>query len=157
MTTSTVSAITTTIPAIAPVASKVSKGKGKDKASTASTATATLSYCMMQGYRPGSGSALFAHTAAALALLGMDKGKRIPRSTLTRILGETAVKHHTNSTGFFEQDSNGVAVSSMGRDAFAMRSINPELLAGFMDILTTGKTSRALPTSFTNPLGIKAL
>lgn len=116
-----------------------------------------LAYCMLQGFRPAAGAALFAHTAAFLALTGMDAGKRIPRATVVKALGETAVKHHLTRTGFFAQYPDGVTVSDMGVDAFKLRTIDPELFAGFSDILATGKTSRNMPQTFTNPNGIKAI
>lgn len=118
---------------------------------------ATLKYCMLQGFRPAGGKALFAHTQAFFELSGMAQGKRLPRAMVAKALGDTACKHHLNTTGFLAQYADGVEISDMGREAFKLRSIDPELLAGFRDILSTGKTSRNMPQSFTNPNGIKAI
>jgi hypothetical protein len=118
---------------------------------------AGVAFHMLQGFRPMAGSALFAHTAAFLELSGLDAGKTLPRATVAKCMGDTAVKHHLNSTGFLEQSSTGVTVSLMGREAFALRSIDPELKAGFLDILSGGKTERNMPDTFKNPKGIKAL
>ena len=114
-------------------------------------------FALSQGFRPSAGAALFAHTEAFLTLSGMYAGATLPRSTVVRFMGETAVKHHLNSTGFFAQDVLGVHISAMGMDAFKLRTIDPEMLAGFTDILSTGKTARTMSATFTNPIGIKAV
>jgi hypothetical protein len=134
--------------------------KGATKGAQASQPAAPKAearYCMLQGFRPGAGKALFAHTAAFMELSGMNQGKRIPRSMVLQFLGAAATKHHLNSTGFFAQYADGVEVSPMGKEGFALRAIDPELFAGFVDILSTGKTSRSMPASFTNEKGIKAV
>ena len=123
----------------------------------APVATPAIKYRMLQGFRPGSGSALFAHTAAFLELSGMDQGKRLPSKYVESIIGPAAIKHHLKATGFFEVNASGLAVSPLGIDAFALRSINPELKQAFIDILATGKTDKVVPASFTNPNGIKAI
>lgn len=133
------------------------KPAAKGAQNSAPVAAARPMFALLQGFRPAAGAALYAHTAAFLALSGMGAGKHIPRATVVRFLGDTAVKHHTNKTGFFEQHADGLTVGAMGAEAFALRTIDPELFAGFMDILATGKTSRNMPQTFTNPNGIKAI
>lgn len=157
--------VTKTLPAIAPVAQApatqakpASKAKPRNaQAPKAEQAPKAIKYCMLQGYRPRGGSALFAHTAAALELFGMDKGASIPKARLATVLGDTAVKHHLNTTGFLAQDEHGVTVSDLGKDAFLLRHVDPEEKAAFIEILTTGKTEKPLPVSYTNPKGIKAI
>ena len=114
---------------------------------------AKLAYCILQGYRPMSGAALFAHTAAFIELTGMSS-HAVPRATVTRAMGQTAVKHHTRSTYFFDETEKGLIVSAIGKAAFALRHIDPELKAGFIAVLTTGKPDARV---LKNPLGIKAL
>ena len=100
-----------------------------------------------------SGAALFAHTAAFIELSGMN-AHPVARATVTRAMGQTAVKHHTRSTYFFDETERGLIVSAIGKAAFALRHIDPELKAGFIAVLTTGKPDARV---IKNPLGIKPI
>ena len=112
-----------------------------------------LKYCILQGYRPMSGSALFAHTAAFIELTGMTS-KPVARALVARCMGATAVKHHTRSTYFFDETEKGLIVSAIGKAAFALRHIDPELKAGFIAVLTMGKPDARV---LKNQLGIRAI
>lgn len=113
-----------------------------------------LAFAMLQGFRPTAGAALYAHTSAVVELLNMRKGAKIPRATLTKIIGETAVKHHLSATGFFAQDAGGVYLSDIGKENPHWVKVDPELKAACIEVLTTGKPSEKL---FKNPAGIKAI
>ena len=113
-----------------------------------------LGFVMLQGFRPSNGNALYAHTAAVIDLMNMRKGAKVPRATLTKIMGETAVKHHLNTTGFLAQDATGVSLSAIGRDNPHWLKVDPELHAACVAVLTTGKVDARI---IKNPSGIKAL
>jgi len=120
----------------------------------AQPAKAKLAFSMLQGFRPMSGAALYAHTAAVIDLLNMRKGAKIPRATLTKILGETAVKHHLTKTGMFDIDERGVYLSALGMVNPHWVSTDPELTAACVKVLTTGQPDGQIVK---NPIGIKAL
>ena len=75
--------------------------------------------------RPSAGRLLFAHTMACLEVLGMlkKKGRKAVRvADLSKLMGATAVSHHTRSTGFFSRDDEGrVILTEVGLAGFAAR------------------------------------
>jgi hypothetical protein len=152
-----------TIAKPAPVVPVVTTGKAKQaskpakQASKAAPVASPIKYRILQGQRPGNGALLFAHTAAFLELSGMLTGGKVAKSLASHVLGDTAVKHHLNTTAFFDHDSAGLSLSAMGAFNPHWTTCNPEYKAAFMDILTTGKTTRAMPASTVNPLGIVAI
>lgn len=95
----------------------------------------------LAGGRPNAGNALFAHTAAVFELMGMTRGAKVPRATLSKIMGETAVKYHLNTTRVFDWDDKGISLHDFGRLFFSSRKIDPELKAAFIEVLSTGKTN----------------
>ena len=123
---------------------------------TVRPASPALAFRMLQGFRPMAGAALYAHTAAVLQLTGMDKGKRVPYATLVAVLGETAVKHHQKTTGFFGADEKGVFLSELGKinPHWLAANVNAELKAACIEVLTTGKTNDKV---IKNAAGIKAI
>ena len=159
--------ITVTVPAVAPVAPVASKAKASRVVAKGTmqgagvtapvVETFPIKFKMLQGFRPQAGSHLFAHTAAVLELTGMAQGKAVPRSTLTAIMGETAIKHHTAKTWMFSATSKGVELSDLGQVNPHWLQADPELKAAYMEILTTGKTSKPMPQAYVNPIGIKPL
>ena len=158
--------VTVTVPSVAKVVKasrKVAKGTMQNAGITAPIVTAPkvetfpIKFKLLQGFRPQAGTHLFAHTSAVLELTGMIQGKAVPRSTLTAIMGETAIKHHTAKTWMFSATSKGVELSDLGQVNPHWLQADPELKAAYMEILTTGKTSKPMPQAYVNPIGIKPL
>lgn len=102
-------------------------------------ATGSIKYAIVDYARPKAGHALFAHTAAFLKLSGMDEGKAYPSSKARSIIGATAVKYHSGNGNLAATDK-GLTLTPKGRAFFAARGeANPELLAAFIGVMTTGK------------------
>ena len=146
----------TTTVQINPVAKQAPKGKQATKGKTATKAPAVKFY-MLQGFRPVSGGDLFAHTHAVLTLLGMYKGAHVAGSTLPKLLGDTAIKHHIRVTGFLGQDKDGYYLNEGGKQIFPAREMSPESIDCFTQILTTGTHKKDSHKTYANPIGIKAL
>ena len=78
--------------------------------------------------RPSSGRMLFAHTIAALDVLGMFKTKPEQRKARTpgavqALIGATALRHHTTGTQAFARDDSGrVILTDHGLQLFAGRA-----------------------------------
>lgn len=95
--------------------------------------------------RPTQGHALAGFTAAWMTLTGILKGAAVPRATLVRIAGETAINYHTRN-GNFEKTEQGLKLSAKGVEFFAARGDQaPEIRAGFETIMTTGKLDERAP------------
>lgn len=75
--------------------------------------------------RPGSGRALFAHTHAALVVLGLIDASRpaVPRSSLLTLIGQRAVDHHTKDMNFETAPDSGIRLSSAGLTKFRAREV----------------------------------
>lgn len=71
--------------------------------------------------RPGSGNGLASYTAAWQAITGFDNGAILPRATLLKLAGDTAVKYHLNK-GNFEEVSTGMRITEQGKLHFAGKS-----------------------------------
>ena len=122
-----------------------SKGKGKPE-----QIKGKLAYVLMNRPAAGNGAGLLAaHTSAFLALSGLADGKPVPRATMLRAWGPTAVQYHVANCRI-EQTEAGYILTDFGREFFALREtgIDKEARAMFLDLLSTGKTSRECPQSF---------
>lgn len=120
-------------------------GKGKQAPQkpqqAAQEATPGIKYAIADYARPKAGAALFAHTAAFLALSGINAGQAYPKSKAAQIIGQTAVKYHT-ANGNFEQTAEGLKLTDKGRAFFAHRpEPDKELHAAFIEVLTEGKVN----------------
>lgn len=78
--------------------------------------------------RPSAGRLMFAHTLAALEVLGMLKTKAEQRKARTpgavsTLIGATALRHHTKNTGAFARNDDGnVVLTDHGLGLFAGRA-----------------------------------
>lgn len=120
--------------------------------------------------RPGSGGDLFAHTFAAFSLLGLFDGRRVDRNALLRVWGQRAITWHHDRDAIrvspdgapvivesnkFEHTDGGYALTEFGKSFFSDRTKhNPEMVAVFLDLLSTGKTERSCSQTYrmTKPL-----
>jgi hypothetical protein len=117
-------------------------------------APAKLAYHIAQGFRPMSGAKLFAHTAAFLDLSGISEKKPVARALAVRVMGQTAVKYHTER-GNFHHAAEGLFLTVIGTEYLRkMRAVDPELRAAFVEVLSTGKPNDKVCK---NPIGIKAI
>jgi len=97
--------------------------------------------------RPARGSRLFAHTHAALTLIGMLTPARpaVPEGAVATIMGTRAIKYHLAEGNFESTKDNGLRLTSQGLGKFVDRAqsgkIDGKLANGFMDVFTTGKAS----------------
>lgn len=120
----------------APVVSTVSKA--------VANAFPQVTHVLMN--RPQRGNALFAHTAAAFEALGLSRGESIPRQTMLRVWGETALKYHAAK---FDHTESGYSLNDEGFSFFQeARTVDPEQAAVFFTMLTTGKGGEALPRAY---------
>lgn len=120
-------------------------GKGKQapqkSQQAAQQAAPSIKYAIADYARPKAGAALFAHTAAFLALSGINAGQAYPKSKAAQIIGQTAVKYHS-ANGNLEQTAEGLKLTDKGRAFFAARGeADKELFAAFSEVLTTGKVN----------------
>lgn len=97
--------------------------------------------------RPAQGSMLFAHTHAALSLLGMLNENRpaIPKRAVLTFLGQRAVTNHLKEGNFEHAPDHKIALSEMGRDHFLGRvnrgMINGAVANAFTDLFIDGKVA----------------
>ena len=102
-------------------------------------------FVIAEAARPGSGKALFAHTHAALTVLGLLDGKRpaVPSSSLLTVMGQRAVTYHRKMMNFEDAPDHGIRLSSDGLAKFRARAaeghIDGKLANGFIDLFTEGK------------------
>ena len=129
----------TTTKARAPRATGKGKQAPQKPQQAAQEVAPSIKYAIADYARPKAGAALFAHTAAFLALSGINAGQAYPKSKAAQIIGQTAVKYHS-ANGNFEQTADGLKLTDKGRAFFAARGeADKELFAAFSEVLTTGK------------------
>lgn len=97
--------------------------------------------------RPKAGHLLKAFTAAWLDSLGMLEGNAVPRATLVRIAGDTAIGYHTKN-GNFERTESGLKITEKGKAFFAARyaesPADPQVMAAYQAIFATGEIDGVL-------------
>lgn len=97
-----------------------------------------IRFHIAESFRPSAGARLEAHTAVFLEAFGLFSGGAVPTDTARKIIGARAVKWHTDK-GNFEYTSKGVALTMIGKAAFAARDINPEYKAAYEAVLLDGQ------------------
>lgn len=99
------------------------------------------------GARPQSGSRLYAHTHAVLAILGMLSPQRpaVPQAIIRTVMGQTALKYHLSKGNFEEAADHKVRLSSEGLTVFRERQttgkVDNKAANAFVDLFLTGKAS----------------
>lgn len=115
------------------------------KARTASFAPPVKVYALLPGMRPKSGERLFAHTAAALEVLGITRTHSAPALRLAALIGPTAYKWHTVTLGTLEPVGENVRLTKVGQETFSARErdgLAPRhLIDAFKAVFSTGRAS----------------
>ncbi len=93
--------------------------------------------------RPVSGERLYAHTFAAFSLLGMLKqGASANVESLTKLVGETAVKYHSNTKQNLKVEGDRIGLTNEGAQFFADRfssgRCSQDTAQKFLSALKTG-------------------
>lgn len=94
-----------------------------------------------QAARPTSGNRLFAHTHAALSILGMLDAScpKVPASTVRTIMGDRAIAWHTKERNFVAGPDHTLSLSVEGRNKFTSRPVDGKLANAFVDMFLDGK------------------
>ena len=98
-----------------------------------------VTHYIKDGFRPGSGRALFAYTMAWLQVSGLIDGGSIPRATALKLAGSTAIKYHSEKTGRMVDDGTTVKLSPTGANFFADRPHDAKDREAYAAMLTTGQ------------------
>lgn len=137
----------TTKPATKPATGRTKPAKAAvaPQTETQAAPAQVLAYAVRDGFRPSSGSLLFAYTAAWMALSGMADGKPVAGSLVSKVAGGTARKYHTDKTGAFAEDSAGnVTLTEAGRALFAKRKPEAKHVEAYRAVLATGALDPAV-------------
>lgn len=117
--------------------------------------TVNVAYYVGQSCRPSAGARLFAYTAAWMQATGFAKGVALPRATIAMIAGATAVAYHINN-GNFAMSADGVKLTAKGISAFSARKPDPQVVAGFVDVLQNGTPNKDSGVTKAHIVAIKA-
>lgn len=105
-----------------------------------------LSDVKVGGARPTKGTALYAHTHAALTILGLlDKGET-KMGTLLSVIGRTAVTHHLSKDNLKQVKGDMVKLSDAGLTHFKDRNIDNALANAYVALFLDGKIGKELGT-----------
>lgn len=104
--------------------------------------------------RPVSGSKLFAHTHAALTILGLLNGEAAPKKSLLTVMGQRAVSYHLKQGNFESAPNNAIRLTTLGGNFFKNRyldnKIDVKLANGFTELFLDGKIDAALGVNKAN-------
>lgn len=96
--------------------------------------------------RPVAGTRLFAHTHAALTMMGMIDGKPAPKKVVLSVMGQRAVAYHLKERNFEDAKDHCLRLSTSGKNKFVNRAkeglVDGALANGFMDLFLTGKVGK---------------
>lgn len=105
-----------------------------------------MAYVIAQDARPTQGARLFAHTHAALHLLGLFS-PHLPavseRSVLT-IMGQRAVAYHLKENNFITGSNYTLSLTPAGYTKFKSRGVDPKLANAFLDLFIDGNVDPVL-------------
>lgn len=96
--------------------------------------------------RPSQGAKLFAHTHAALTLLGLLSEKRpaVSASALLAIVGQRAVSHHKSNLNLEDGPNKTIRLSATGLSNFRNRKVDNALANDYLSLFIDGKVSKDL-------------
>jgi hypothetical protein len=111
-------------------------------------------HCFTEQKRPRQGTALFAHTKAALHFLGMmgDNCPAIPEKNMLAVMGARAVSYHLGQNNLTRKADGTIALTPAGLTNFKARTVDNALANAFGEMLATGK----VPAGF-SPNDVRAL
>lgn len=102
--------------------------------------------------RPVSGKKLYAHTHAALTILGMLGGGAAPKKAVLTVMGQRAVSYHLAQGNFESAPDHGIRLSTLGANFFKNRFIE-----GKVDVQTANAyTTLFLDGTIDDVLGVNA-
>jgi hypothetical protein len=102
-------------------------------------------HAIAEDARPVSGKNLFAHTHAALTLLGLLDATRpaVPQKHVLTVMGQRAVTYHSKQMNFESAPNHGIRLSTAGRNWFVNRmaegKVDTGLANAFMTLFIDGK------------------
>ena len=99
-------------------------------------------YMLTNVARPVAGKRLFAHTAAALATLGLAVPSRpvVNRAAVVTLMGHRAVSYHLSQKNF-EAVGDGIRLTKSGMTTLAERETDKGMVAAFANLFKSGKPS----------------
>lgn len=105
-----------------------------------------MAHVIAQDCRPTQGARLFAHTHAALHLLGLLSPK-LPfaqeRAVMT-MMGQRAVAYHLKENNFTTGPNYTLSLTPAGYSKFMSRGVDPKLANAFLDLFIDGKVDPVL-------------
>ena len=135
-----------TKPAAAKTTAKV-ETKPVTRTRTPSKVTAAVKalFILTDLARPQRGPRLFAHTMAALTVLGMVRKNRplVPTSALQSFVGSSAIAYHTKTKGTLVEVGEKIQLTEFGLGYFPSRSMKLAEVEGFQSVMTTGQPNEA--------------
>ncbi len=130
------------------------KAPAAAKAETASKPK--LFYVLADIARPVSGSLLFAHTLAAMHVLGMlgDKRPAVRTAALQAFVGSRAIRYHSVTKDNFAVEGDKVRLSPAGQSFFAARNADGKVakadFEAFVQIFTKGTVPKDFAVKASN-------
>lgn len=124
-------------------AKPAAKAKAAPKAKAAAKPATAIKFAIVDFARPQSGGALSAHTAAFLALSGMNDGQAFPRDMAAKVIGARAIAYHLKNENF-ATTADGLALTAKGQAAMASRTVDAEKVAAFTEFFKTGGLNESI-------------
>lgn len=124
----------------------------KSKAVTkVSKAKAIKLHILTDSVRPKAGTKLFAHTMAAMAVLGLFTAARpvVRRAAVTTLMGSRAISYHLAEKNF-ETVGDGIRLTKSGLKAFSERAVSKTLVAKFAAFFKSGKLDKEIGAAKTD-------
>jgi hypothetical protein len=114
-------------------------------------ATRTL-HILTDTARPVAGTRLFAHTQAALRLLGMATPKRQPvrRAAVTTVMGSRAVSYHLSQKNFEVTGDNSIRLTARGLKTITEREVEKSMVEKFVALFSKGKADSTIGVTKSN-------
>lgn len=114
------------------------------RTSTAPAAPAKL-FALVAGMRPVSGPRLYAHTIAALEVLGVTRSSKGSAPRLLALIGPRAFSYHSKVTHNLDVAGETVKLTRTGEEFFQARETDGkaprDLIDAFVSVFRTGKPS----------------
>ena len=106
-------------------------------------AVPTKLFSLVAGMRPVSGPRLYAHTTAALEVLGITCSNAASAPRLRALIGISAFLHHSKVSNSFEVSGESVKLTTTGDELFQAREASGkaprDLIDAFISVFRTGK------------------
>ena len=100
-------------------------------------------FALVAGMRPASGPRLYAHTIAALEVLGITRNAKGSAPRLLAMIGPRALSYHSTVTRNFSVAGETVKLSRSGEEFFQARvesgKAPRELIDAFVSVFRTGE------------------